>query len=334
MLILTFLAKTIEMETRKLEVYTFIAHPNRKPTENVALENVYGADLYIRLKEKFADFVDTFPPINIEGKTTKIEKKKESNIVKSVFKPDDKLRYISGKIKIGDDDGKEQDVVQNDKAKTVLYTKKKGQTVERSYYFMIIVPLGLKYGFIILEREGKHSSKNVFDKLLKKFVYDNLAQLNIKISNFVESEVIKEYLEKGAYNSIILSQKIVSSDKAEQYLGSYIEGAKYKVEMKIIPLENSAIPIFTKNKILKNLEKNNGFFEGEEFKNIGFDDNSNVKVVATKDGNTRTIDLDDTFKIRPYYNIDVKNDEKGFSSFDEINLETIKLVKSFDKNIF
>jgi hypothetical protein len=322
------------MENRKLEVYTFIAHPNRKPTDNVTLEDVYGTDLYKKLKEKFADYVDTFPPINIDGKTTKIEKKKKDGRFKSVFKTDDTLRYISGKIKIGDDDGKEQDVVENNKEKTVLYTKKKGQTVERPYYFMIITPLALKYGFIVLEREGKHSPKSVFDKLFKKFIHDNLSELNIKISNFVESEIIKEYLQDGTYNSIILSQKIVSSDKAEQYLGSYIQGAKYKVEMRIIPLENSAIPVITKRRILKNLEKNDGFFEGNDFKSIGFDDNSNVKVVATKNGNTRTIDLDDTLKVRPYYIIDVADDEKGFSDFKEINKESIKLIKSFDKNIF
>jgi hypothetical protein len=323
------------MENRKLEVYTFVAHPKRKPLETVTLEDVYGNDLYLKLKEKFANYVDTFPPKNVDGKTTKIEKiQNEDNSVKSIFKSHDEMRYISGKIKIGDDDGKEQDVVENNRDKTVLYTKKKGQTVERPYYFMVIVPLALKYGFIILEREGKHSAKGVFDKLIKKFIDENLSQLHTKISNFVESDVIMEYLENGSYNSIILSQKIVSSDKAEQYLGTYVEGAKYKVEMKITPLENSIFPVFTKNKILSNLENNNGFFEAEEFKTIGFDDDSNVKVVATKDGNTRTIDLDDTFKIRPYYNIDVIDDSKGFSDFKEINKEAIKLVKSFDKNIF
>lgn len=323
------------MENRKLEVYTFIAHPKRKPNENVALEDVFGNDLYLKLKEEFADFIDTFPPKKINGKTTKIEKiEKENGKIKSIFKSNDNLRYISGKIKIGDDDGKEQDVVENNKEKNVLYTKKKGQTVERPYYFMIIVPLALKYGFIILEKEGKHSAKSVFEQLLKKFIFENLSDLNTKISNFIEADVIREYLENGSYNSIILSQKIISSDKAEQYLGTYLQGSKYRVEMKITPLENSIFPDFTKNKILKNLDKNDGFFEANEFKDIGFDDNSNVKVVATKDGNTRTIDLDDTFKVRPYYNIKVVDDEKGFSDFKEINKEAIKLVKSFNKNIF
>lgn len=321
------------MENRKLEVYTFIAHPNRKPTENVILEDVFGNDLYVKLKKGFANFVYTFPPLLIDGKTAKIEKKEVDGEVKSIFKFNDSLRYITGKIMIGDDDGKEQDVVENNKDKTVLYTKKKGQSVERPYYFLVIVPLGLKYGFIVLEREGKHSCKGVFDKLFKKFIYENLSQLNCKISNFMESEIIKEYLEFGSYNSITLSQKIVSSDKAEQYLGTYIDGSKYKVELRIIPLENSIIPVDTKRRILKNLEKNDGFFEGTEFENIGFGENANVKVVATKDGNTRTIDLEDTFKIRPYYIISVPNNNKGFSEFNDINKEAKKLIKSFGLNI-
>ncbi|ABQ05715.1 hypothetical protein [Flavobacterium johnsoniae] len=321
------------MENRKLEIYTFIAHPNRKPTENVVLEDVFGNDLYLKLKNGFPNFVDTFPPLQIDDKTAKIEKIKNGNEVKSIFKFNDSLRYIAGKIMIGDDDGKEQDVVESNKEKTVLYTKKKGQSVERPYYFMIIVPLGLKYGFIVLEREGKHSAKGVFDKLFRKFVYENLSGLNCKISNFVESEIIKEYLEFGQYNSITLSQKIISSDKAEQYLGTYIDGSKYKVELRIIPLENSVIPFNTKKKILKNLENNEGFFEGTEFRNIGFDDDANVKVVATKDGNTRTIDLEDTFKVRPYYVINVANNNKGFSDFKNINKEAKKLIRGFDLNI-
>ncbi|WJS96773.1 hypothetical protein NYQ10_10030 [Flavobacterium johnsoniae] len=321
------------MENRKLEIYTFIAHPNRKPTENVILEDVFGNDLYVRLKNGFPNFVDTFPPLQIDDKTAKIEKVKNGNEVKSIFKFNDSLRYIAGKIMIGDDDGKEQDVVESNKEKTVLYTKKKGQSVERPYYFMIIVPLGLKYGFIVLEREGKHSAKGVFDKLFRKFIHENLSGLNCKISNFVESEIIKEYLEFGQYNSITLSQKIISSDKAEQYLGTYIDGSKYKVELRIIPLENSVIPFNTKKRILKNLENNEGFFEGTEFRNIGFDDDANVKVVATKDGNTRTIDLEDTFKVRPYYVINVANNNKGFSEFKNINKEAKKLIRSFDLNI-
>jgi hypothetical protein len=321
------------MENRKLEVYTFIAHPNRKPTENLILEDVFGNDLYVKLKNKFPNFVDTFPPIQIDDKTAKIEKVKNGREVKSIFKFNDSLRYVAGKIMIGDDDGKEQDVVESNKEKTVLYTKKKGQSVERPYYFIVIVPLGLKYGFIVLEREGKHSAKGVFDKLFRKFIHENLSGLNCKISNFVESEIIKQYLEFGQYNSITLSQKIVSSDKAEQYLGTYIDGSKYRVELRIIPLENSVIPFNIKKRILKNLENNEGFFEGNEFKNIGFDDDANVKVVATKDGNTRTIDLEDTFKVRPYYIINVSNNNKGFSEFKDINKEAKKLIKGFDLNI-
>lgn len=321
------------MDNRKLEVYTFVAHPNRKPNEAVLLEDVYGNDLYEKLKNNFADFVDTFPPQGLEGKTVKIEKNMIDDITTSIFKSKDSLRYISGKIKIGADDGKEQDVVQNNTDKTVLYIKRKGQAVERPFYFFIVLPLALKYGFIILEREGNHSAKGVFDKLLKKFISDNLSELNLKISNFVESNIIQEYLEGGTYNSIVLSQKIVSSDLAEQYLGSYIDGAKYKVEMRIIPLENAVIPYFTKRKILNNLENNDGFFEGDDFKNIGFDDDAEVKVIVTKDGNTRTIDLSDTNKIRPYYNVEVPNEDKGFSDFKKINKEALKLVRSFGLNI-
>ena len=321
------------MDNRKLEIYTFISHPRRKPEEKVFLEDVYGNDLYKKLKENFADFVDTFPPDKIEKRTVKIEKIKVDGKTKSLFQTDDNLRYVYGKIKIGDDDGKEQDVVENNKDKNVLYTKKKGESVERPYFFMVIIPIKMKYGFIILEREGKHSAKHIFEILIKKFVNEKLSGLALKMSNFVEADLIKEFLTDGVYNSIVLSRKIVSNDKCQQYLGTFIDGSKYKVELKITPLEDTVFPIGTKRKILNSIENNEGFFEAEEFKNIGFDEDANVKVISTYNGNTRTIDLEDTFKIRPYYNIECNNDIKGFSDLNSIKSMSIELVKSFNLNI-
>src|SRR5690606_25160090 len=113
------------------------------------------------------------------------------------------------------------DVVKNNKNKDKLYTKSKGESIERPYFFMIILPLNKKYGFLILEREGKHSIKNVMCKILVAFLRNKFDSLNIKYTNFIEDKVIKEYLENGKYNSIILTRNFLAKEKSQQYLGQY-----------------------------------------------------------------------------------------------------------------
>lgn len=322
------------MEARKLEIYTFHIHEKKKEELIPLLENVNGADLFTKLEKDFPDFVDTFPPDSLQKRTCKIEKIKISGRKqKSTFISDKTSRYIAGKICLGEDDGKEQDVVATDKDKKLLYTKTKGQSIERPYFFMIILPLDKKNGFIVLEREGKHSLKSAMSILIERFIRKLFSTLAVKIENFVEDKIIKEYLLNGDYNSITLTRFLLAKEKSEQYLGKYESKGEYKVEMNIIPKNGAVIPLITKKVIASNLENKTGFFSNKEFKDIGFDEDTNIKVVSTYNGNTRTIDLEDVFKMRPYYSINVSINAKGFSDFDSIRKEAIKLIRELNLNI-
>lgn len=322
------------MEARKLEIYTFHIHEKKKEEVIPLLENVNGIDLYTSLVNEFPDFVNTFPPDFLDRRTCKIEKIKVSGRKsKLTFISDNTSRYIAGKICLGEDDSKEQEVVATDKDKKTLFTKKKGQSIERPFFFMIILPLDKKFGFLVLEREGKHSLKSAISTLIQHFVRQKFSTLNVKIENFVENKMIKEYLLNGEYNSITLTRFFLAKEKSQQYLGEFQNSGKYKVEIKITPQERTIIPIQTKRKIVSNIENKTGFFTFKEFEEIGFDQNTNIKVVSTYNGNTRTIDLEDTFKVRPYYLINVKLNAKGFSDFDSIKKEAIKLIRELNLNI-
>lgn len=169
--------------------------------------------------------------------------------------------------------------------------------------------------------------------LIQRFVRNLFSTLDIKIENFVEDEIIKEYLLKGDYNSIILTRHLLAKEKSTQYFRKYESKGEYKVEMNIIPKNGAVIPLITKKVIASNLENKTGFFSNKEFKDIGFDEDTNIKVVSTYNGNTRTIDLEDVFKMRPYYSINVSINAKGFSDFDSIKKEAIKLIRELNLNI-
>ncbi|MDM1503927.1 hypothetical protein HX071_17245 [Myroides marinus] len=321
------------MEDRKLEVYTFNIHAKRKIGEKAILNNINGTDIYLKMKKDLANFINELAPLYIDQKTCRIETVGTGKNLKSILKFSDQNRYIAGKIAIGEDDGKEQDVVKNNKKKDKLYTKSIGESIERPFYFIIVCPLENNTGYIAIEREGKHSIKSVLTKIIKLFINNLFGNLDVKFKNFIEDDIIRMYLEQGDYNSIILSRNVLAKEKSQQLLSAYQEKGEYKISFTIAPKGKTKIPILTKKKIISALDNNIGFFECEEFENLGFDKDSNIKIISTLNNNTKTIDLSDTFKARPYYIIETKITSKGFSDFDSIHEQAIKLFKDFNLNI-
>lgn len=317
------------MVQRKLEIHTFYLKETKRD-EIVNPKNIFGKDLFEELRNSFLKFVDELPPSRLKNKTTKISKGKDG---KSLFKFNENQRILYGKINIGDDNSKEQDVVLANRDKKVLYTKMKGHSVERPFFFMIILPENKDTGFLLIEREGKHAMKMDFGKILNEFVNANLSGLKIKFKNFVEQELIKEWLTEGEYKEIIYSRKHISNDKAETYLGGYKNDGEFDVKLSLIPKKGTLIPKNVKQKIVNRIDSYNGFFESSSFNNLGFDKETDIKVIVDYEGNVRTIDLSDTHKVRPYYHIEVQEDNNGFSNLDSISKEALTLIESFNIDI-
>lgn len=317
------------MENRNLEIYTFILKDSNQTGIDIGFKDIQGKDFFEELKKKFIQYVDNLPPDKIKGKTCKIPKK---NIL-PVFSFSNNQRMIAGKINIGEDNEKEQDVVATNRDKDFLYTKKKGESVERPYFYMIVLPENQLSGFLVLEREGRHGIKQVFCKILESFVEDNLFGLYLEIKKFIAEDFVRTVLEKGVLNQIILTRKNMPDDKSEAYFGQYEDSGEFDVQLSIVPKKGMNVPRFTRDKILRQLNTHTSFFESKPFKEIGFDENSNLKVVSTYNGNTRTINLEDTMKIRPYYKIFTPIDTKGFSDFESIKTEAISTLVSFNLQI-
>lgn len=318
------------MALRKLEIHTFYLYSPKKKSVKINPMKVLGKDLFVQLYKKLPKYVDQYPPSRLRNKTAKIPKDKSN---KSIFSFSLSKRYIVGKINIGDDNSKVQDVVLANKDKTYLYTKEKGHSVERPFFFMIILPENKTTGYLILEREGQHAMKVDFGRILSDFVSSNLSGLKIGFSNFVEQDLIKEWLRDGKYKEMIFTRKHLPNDKAETYLGDYQGDGKYDLRLSLIPKEGTLFPQKTKKRTVERINSFNGFFESPELQKLGFDENTDVKVIVDYENNTRTIDLSDTKKVRPYYHVDVKEDANGFSNLKSIKKEAINLVKSFNLGI-
>lgn len=316
----------IKTAKRSLEVYNFSLYDKNDLKTRVDYANIYGNDLFDILKKNMTQYFENIGPEKLSQKTIKIDSEGD----KPVFKTNSNLRIITGKIKIGDDDGKEIEHTKGARKQTVVYVKQKGVYAHRPFFFMIIIPKNTKTGFILLEKEGYYSCKKIFCKALSILIKNKMSGLQFKDENYVEDEIVKNYIEKGEYNRINITRKNIPRDLCDKYLGGYEEDGEYELELVIKTKKGTDFKDITKQKILKNMEQYNGFFNTKEFEDIGFDDTTSLKVVSTFDGTTKTIDLSDTMKIRPYYTIDVELDNKGFANFESIKNEAIGLVKGFN----
>lgn len=311
---------------RSLEVYNFSLYDKSDLETKIDYSNVNGLDLFNILKDNIPEYFQNIGPDKLSQKTIKIDIDDKT----TVFKSNPKLRILTGKVKIGDDDGKELELTKGSKKQTVVYVKQKGIYIHRPFFFMIIMPKNKKIGFLLVEKEGYYSCKKILCKALSILIKDKMAGLVFSDENYIEDEIIKNFIEKGEYNSINISRKDIPRDLCNKYLGGYEEGGEYELELTIKAKRGTDFADGTKKRILDNMENYDGFFTSSEFNDLGFDDSTTLKIVSTFDGTTKTIDLSDTNKIRPYYTISVDLDTKGFADFVSIRQEAISLVRSFN----
>ena len=140
----------IKTAKRSLEVYNFSLFDKNDMATKIDYCNINHNDLFDILKANMVQYFENIGPEKLSKKTIKID----SDGTKPVFKSNSKLRIITGKLKIGDDDGKELELSKGAKKQTVVYVKAKGIYIHRPFFFMIIIPKNKKTGFIIVEKEG------------------------------------------------------------------------------------------------------------------------------------------------------------------------------------
>lgn len=318
-----------EFERRTLEVYNFSLFDVNDLTTKVNYSNIDGKDLFLIVKKNILPFFESIGPLNLEGKTIRISSENNSPILRT----NTKVGLITGKVNIGDDDGKEQDLTEGVKKQKTVYVKKRGTYVQRPFFFMIAMPKNKKTGMLVFEKDGNHSCKKTFVKALSVMIKSKYGGVIMKEENYIEDDIIKNYIEKGEYNSIKITRQNLPKDLCDKYLGDYEEAGEYELELTIKTKGGTDFKDATKKKVLDNMETYDGFFNSKEFDAIGFDDNTNLKIVSTFEGTTKTIDLSDTMRIRPYYSINVKIGSNGFADLDSIFDESVKLVKSFNNGI-
>jgi hypothetical protein len=232
--------------------------------------------------------------------------------------------------------GKEENVVDKDKKDDVpVFKIHKNHAVQKPFFFLVCIPEIKKDGLIILEREGNYGIKSIFTHLFKKFIEQNFENIVVTFTNFIDDQIVKKYINDGAYNTIKLTRDSLPEDVAERYGLEKFQTDDFIVELTIKTKGKRRITGDARKKIQEIFEENpDGFFSSEEFGKLGFDNSATVKVNSTYRNSTRTIDLSDTMKFRPYYDIIVELNETGHSDFTSIESEAIKLMEDFNLDLY
>lgn len=306
----------------KLEVYTLkIREKHKKKKNYLPLENFMGANDFLTFFQEYIKSFDKQLELNeSQKKSLKLDSKSLS------FNSD--KRTISGIIESGDYGFSGTGV--NIKTGKKSYDRTPDDTEIKPFYFLIYIPKQKGVGFVLLQRLGVYGIHSVFKNHLNDFFETRFANLKLDVEQFVSKELAKTFVEKGNIKDITLVRYNLSADIATK-LG--LQG--YEKEIKSIELKikaKSRLAINDKAAAFMN-NPNASFFEVKELEDIGFDENTKIKVKSKFNGNIRTIDLSDTGQIRPYYDIDSEIEKNAdghpvFSSIDGIAKNLIKELTS------
>jgi len=296
------------------------------------MKSIDGIDLIDNVFHNFIKYIDDFPADEKNKRIVQFGKRDDS---KTFFEIKRKIRSVTGIIETGRY-GKEENVIDiSKKDEAPVFTIHKNHSVQKPFFFLICIPEIKNEGIIILERDGQYGIKSIFTHLFRKFVELNFEDYSVNFANFIDKQIIKNYIEKGGYNTIKLTRSSLPDDVAERYgLESY-QTNDFVVELIIKARGKRRIGGLARKKIQEMFESSpDSFFSSEEFSKLGFDEYASIKVNSTYNDSSRTIDLSDTMKFRPYYEIMVNLNNTGHSDFNSIETAAINLMDDFNLDFY
>lgn len=237
-----------------------------------------------------------------------------------------KKRYLCGIIETGHY-GKEYEVVDKDDPENEekkIYLGKSNAILKPFFYFIKIPRTGNK-ALLILERTDNDGIYPVFRSILVSFLNDKLnygldekIEYTIDRNNFVTKSFL-EKLNEGRLKSYTLTVNRLSTDLADRYCGT-LDKEDFSIDL--IVRFNKELSQEKEKKIRKLINSGKVLFDSPELNDIF--DGAEKKYTSTigegKSSKTRTVYMneDKMGLIRPYYDIEVKENPKGFSDYVSI----------------
>jgi len=313
----------------KVEIYT-LSLKDKKSGEKVKFEKKISEQLFNAIFKKFPNYILEAPPKDTYGDIVKVYAKNE----KSLWNGQSSYGRVNGIIVVGRDRDKELAFSNSDKLKTDAGKKIKGLSVDKKHYFDIIMPMNKSTAFLFLEKtDGKSYKKHIFS-LLQKFIPSIQPGLNVSFEKFIEKDIVIKFLGEGNYSKLEFIRKEVPSDSMTRYLGDYTNEGNYTVKTAIISEDETDFPDILKRELVKAVENKQTYFSLPQLEKLGFEEGkTSLRVTSEYDGSSRTIDLSNTMRIQPIYEIDIELEDDGFVDYERMKGKITKLVQSLNLDI-
>ncbi len=332
------------MSLRKIDIYDLFIHKKFKPQDYYKFNSLKGVDFFELLKTDFAPYIDLLP-IDDTNKRTMVW----SNFPNSAraIHIDNNNKIIAGIIDEGDfGNVKNTYSIQNNLNNPLLTTGNKlgiNTSVSNPYFFMLIFPpLTPNKAFACFEKYKNRSVKEFISKNLVKFFklhIESLQDENFKpvfcIDHHIDNDLMRNYLNNGAYKQISFKRSSLPSDIASKYHIANYATSDFEIELSIKSTKkNRYIPPSAKQRILNMINDNpESFFSVPEFNSLGFElDSTKVTISSEYNNSVKKFDIAKQ-KIRYSYEIDVNLNIEENSEFKSIYNETVKLLDDLDLNI-
>lgn len=303
-----------------IEVFTFSIRRKRSHTPLSFAEEPDFFDMLIDKNEGWVPFIDK----NVTGDLP--AEKMTVRLPQHYYNVSKKGRYLCGIIETGHY-GKEYEVVDKDDPEDEekkIFLGKSNAILKPFFYFIKIPRTGDK-ALLVLERTENDGIYAVFRSIMISFVsYKFNWGLEEKIDYTIDRSnvIIKSYLKKlndGKFRTYTLTANSVSSDVAERYFGS-LEKDDFSLDLVI--RFNKDLSEEKEKKIRKLINSGEALIDSPELNDIfeGAERKCTSTIGNGKTSKTRTVYLNDEKMglIRPYYEIEVDANEKGFSDYKSI----------------
>lgn len=279
-------------------------------------------DLYELFKQGFIKYIDkTSGDVPAEKRTVRIPEKEEDVIFHC---HSDKGRYIHGIIETGLY-GKEYDIADKDDPKKILYKATKSSAIMKPFFYYLKIPRIGDQALLILERTDNEGIFSLFRTLLIAFLVNHFGKdnvYNIVKDNIITGEYLNE-LQDGRYKSMTMSVNSLPKDAVKRYFCKGLDSEDFSIEVvvKFKSKEKQA-------QIKEMVNSGQSLFVSKDLNDLVA--SSEKKVVSTigDSSKTRTFHLAEENRnlIRPYYELDVELNDKGFSSYDSIKSKTREFI--------
>ena len=300
-----------------IEAYTITVRRKREKDPLLFSDSPDIYDLMAHDNVSFIKYIDKniTGDLPAEKMTVRIPPKDHSH--------NDKKRYLCGIIETGYY-GKEYEAVDKDDPKDE--TKKillgKSKAILKPFFYYIQIPRKGNKALLILERVDNNGIYTLLRSILISFFnYHFLVEdLYIIDRNAVVLTSYLKKLKEGRYNSLSLSANSIHTDAAERYFGG-LNSEDFTIEL-TMKFKNGMGEI--KEKKVKEMINSGKFLFDSPDLNAIFEDSTKKVTASIAGGKTRTLYLGNENKniIHPYYEIEVKDNEKGFSDYSSIKKAT------------